>query len=84
MNSSAVSHELPLTFLSRGESGVVVRLGGPDEVRRKLAEQGIIPGAEVQLVQSDPGANVVVRIGETRLMLDRSAAGRVFIRTGER
>lgn len=82
MNSTTASHELPLSLLSRGESGVIARLAGTEEVRRKLSEQGMVPGARVYLVHADSAANLVVRVGETRLALGRSAAARVFMRIG--
>ncbi len=74
----------PLNILSHGEEGVVIRLAGTEELRRRLVEQGVIPGARLQLVHTSPETGVVVRIGETRLMLGRSTAGRVFVRPAGR
>ena len=74
------SPAFPLNILSHGEEGVVVRLSGTEELRRRLIEQGVIPGVRLHLVHTSPETGVVVRIGETRLMLGRSTAGRVLVR----
>ena len=82
--AAEATNAFPLSILSHGEEGVVVQLRGTEELRRRLVEQGVIPGARLQLVHSSPETGVVVRIGETRLMLGRSTAGRVLVRPADR
>lgn len=74
----------PLNMLSHGEEGIVVRLSVTEDLRRRLVEQGVIPGARLHLLHTSSATGVVVRIGETRLMLGRSTAGRVMVRPTDR
>lgn len=67
-----------LRDLPSGGSGRVVALGGDDGHRHNsLAVFGLVPGAEVVLLQRRPA--FVVRVGETELALDAEIAGEIVV-----
>lgn len=64
--------------LAKGESATVLCVGGPRRTRQNaLAVFGIVPGAEVVLLQQRPSC--VVRIGETELALDPEIAREILV-----
>jgi len=70
---------MPLERLRGGERGVVQRLSCPDAGRRNtLTVFGLVPGAEVLLVQRHP--SYVVRVGETEVGLDAAIAREVIVK----
>jgi len=70
---------LSLDRLTAGERARVVRLTTEDPRRRNtLTVFGLVPGAEVDLIQRRP--TYVIRVGETELGLDREIAGEIVVR----
>jgi len=71
---------MPLTMLRPGSQARVaeVRPHGHGMVQR-LASLGILRGTELSVLQGDAGGALIVRIGETRLVLGRGMAHRVFV-----
>jgi len=74
-NGSAMS----LDRLTAGERGQVVRLTSADARRRNtLTVFGLVPGAEIDLIQRRP--TYVIRVGETELGLDREIAAEILVK----
>jgi ferrous iron transport protein A len=69
---------MPLSLLKSGESGTVKRITGKDDTRRFLESLGFTVGASVSVV-SEIGGNMVLRIRDTRVALDRNMARRIVI-----
>ena len=69
---------MPLTMAQTGQSAVIRRITGKDEVRRHLAELGFVVGSEVTVVNEIAG-NVIVQVKNSRVALDRSMANRIMI-----
>jgi DtxR family Mn-dependent transcriptional regulator len=64
--------------LRRGERATVLCLGGGSSSRRNsLAVFGLVPGAELTVLQQQPTS--VVRIGETELALDPDIARGIMV-----
>lgn len=63
--------------MAAGESSEVVSLGLQSTRRSTLSTFGLVPGAEVTVVQQRPAC--VVRIGETELALDREIAREILV-----
>ncbi|MFQ6045464.1 MAG: ferrous iron transport protein A [Gemmatimonadales bacterium] len=64
--------------LTKGERATVLCVGGPRRARQNaLALFGIVPGAEVVLLQHRPSC--VIRIGETELALDPEIAREILV-----
>ncbi|MSR06541.1 MAG: ferrous iron transport protein A [Gemmatimonadetes bacterium] len=75
MHADAVS----LTRLAEGARGWVTELCGPyDSPMTHLVAVGVLPGAEVELVQRYPA--FVLRIGNTEFAIDDALAARVRVR----
>lgn len=68
-----------LTELAEGTSARVSCLQHPDQPRAvRLASAGVLPGAEVQLVQRWP--TFVLRLGYAELAVDRETARLIRVR----
>lgn len=74
-------HETPLSSLTPGESGTVVRIVTPTSaVRRRLMEMGLIRGTTIELVRHAPmGDPVEVKVKGYRLSLRRGEAEAVLV-----
>jgi ferrous iron transport protein A len=69
---------MPLILLKSGESGTVKRINGKDDTKRFLESLGFTVGAPVSVI-SEIGGNMVLRIRDTRVALDRNMAKRIVI-----
>jgi ferrous iron transport protein A len=69
---------MPLTLLKSGESGTVKKITGKDDTKRFLESLGFTVGASVSVV-SEISGNMVLRIRDTRVALDRNMAKRIVI-----
>ena len=70
---------LPVTQLPSGSRAEVLCLGDTKSPRQhRLAVFGVLPGAEVTLIQRQP--STVLRIGETELALDTEIADEILVR----
>ena len=69
---------MPVTFCTIGESFTVKRLGGENVVKQHLNELGFSVGTPVTVVAS-LGGNVIVKVKESRIALDRKLACRIMV-----
>lgn len=69
---------MPLTFCTIGEIFTVKRLGGDNVVKQHLNELGFSVGTPVSVVAS-LGGNVIVKVKESRIALDRKLACRIMV-----
>ncbi|MEM8778996.1 MAG: FeoA family protein [Cyanobacteria bacterium P01_G01_bin.49] len=68
-----------LNSLKEKEKGVITQFRKNDEnLLRKLIAMGIMPGLSITLEQRFP--SYVVKIGSTRIALDRSIAKAIYVR----
>ncbi len=70
---------IPLPFMSSGSRGTVGSIKGNDSTRKKILDLGIVPGEMIELFSAAPGAPVVVKINENRIMLDNSTSKRIMV-----
>jgi Fur family ferric uptake transcriptional regulator len=68
----------PLTDVAVGERVRLVSIGGDRGVGRRLADLGLIPDSEIQLV-NNTGA-IIVALGNTRVALGRGVAAKILVR----
>ena len=72
-----------LSSLRPSETGSVVRVEGPDDVRRRLVEMGFVPGVPVEVVATAPlGDPLEVSLRGYRLAIRRSEAAGVTVVSG--
>ena len=69
---------MPLTFCTIGEIFTVKRLGCDNVVKQHLNELGFSVGTPVTVVAS-LGGNVIVKVKESRIALDRKLACRIMV-----
>ena len=69
---------MPLTMAQPGETVVIRKITGKDEVRQHLAELGFVVDGEVTVV-SELGGNLIVNVKNTRVALSKSMANRIFV-----
>ena len=60
---------MPLTFASVGQTAVIQRITGKDDVRQHLAELGFVAGEKVTIISSN-GGNLILNIKGSRIALD--------------
>ena len=69
---------MPLTLARAGETNIIRKVTGRDEVRRHLAELGFVVGAPVTVV-SEIAGNMILSVKDSRVALDREMATRIII-----
>lgn len=69
---------MPLTMARTGETNIIRKVTGRDDVRRHLAELGFVVGEPVTVV-SEIGGNMILSVKDSRIALDRGMATRIMI-----
>lgn len=69
---------MPLGMANVGDTNIIKKITGRDEVRQHLAELGFVVGAEVRIV-SELGGNMILSVKDSRIALDRTMAMRIMI-----
>lgn len=70
---------IPLNAISIGRQAEVGNLQGGEIMCKKLMEMGVNKGAIVEIMSNDSGP-LIIRVGETRLVLGRGMAQKVMVR----
>lgn len=70
---------MPLNSVEMGKSAKIKDVVGGDAVCKKLMEMGLNKGTIIEIMNNDIG-HLVVKLGETRLVLGRSMAQKVMVR----
>ena len=69
---------MPLTMAKSGETVMIRKITGKDEVRQHLAELGFVVGERVTVVNEIAG-NLILQVKESRVALDRTMATRIMM-----
>ena len=69
---------MPLTMAKPGETVVIRKITGKDEVRQHLAELGFVVDSPVTVV-SEISGNLILHVKDSRIALDKTMANRVMI-----
>ena len=69
---------MPLTMARPGETVVIRKITGRDEVRQHLAELGFVVDSDVTVV-SEIGGNLILQVKDSRVALDKTMANRIMI-----
>ena len=67
---------MPITMAAPGESVLIKRITGKDEIRHHLNELGLMEGDRVTLIQNNNG-NLILQVKDGRLALDERLAMRI-------
>ena len=69
---------MPLRIAKTGETVMIRKISGKDEVRRFLARLGLVVDSQVTVV-SRLGENLIIQVKDSRIALDRSLANRIMV-----
>ncbi|MBS7224788.1 MAG: ferrous iron transport protein A [Clostridiaceae bacterium] len=69
---------MPLTIAKPGETFVIQKITGKDDVRQHLAELGFVVDSTVTVV-SEMAGNLILQVRDSRIALDRSMANRIMV-----
>ena len=69
---------MPLGMAQVGETNIIRKITGRDEVRQHLAEIGFVVGEEVRVV-SELGGNLILSVKDSRVALDKDMATRILV-----
>ncbi len=64
---------MPIMIAPKDTDLVVMRVVGGDKVVKHLRELGIVPNMKIRLLFIEP-SGIIIRVGESRLALDRNVA----------
>lgn len=67
---------MPITMAAPGETVLVKRVTGRDEIRRHLNELGLTEGDSITVVQNNRG-NLILQVKDGRIALDERLAMRI-------
>jgi len=69
----------PLTMAPIGQRLQVVSLAAGERATRRLLNMGLVPGAEVSIIQAQGNGAMMIVIGDTRLAIERGIAHKVLV-----
>lgn len=69
---------MPLWMAETNERTIVRKITGKDAVRQRLAELGLVVGAEVRVV-SRQGDTMILAVMDSRVALNRSMTARILV-----
>ena len=69
---------MPLTMAKTGETVMIRKISGNDEVRQHLEELGFVVDSDVTVV-SEIGGNLIVQVKDSRVALDKTMANRIMV-----
>ncbi len=69
---------IPLSMVNTGETGLIKRITGNENTKHFLENLGFTEGSNVTVV-SEIGGNIIVKIKESRVAIDKSMASRIYI-----
>jgi len=70
---------MSLVMAKSGEVFTVSSLEGPHELRMRLVNLGIFPGAIIQILQRT-SSTVLLKVQDTRLMIQQRLACQVYVK----
>ncbi len=69
---------MPLVLVKQGESVIIRKITGKDELRQHLAELGFVVN-EVVTVVSEIAGNLILQVKDSRIALDKNIASRILV-----
>ena len=69
---------MPLNVVSSGESFLIKKINGKEEVRRFLENLGFVAGAQVSVV-SEISGNIIVQIKDSRVAISREMSQKIIV-----
>jgi Fe2+ transport system protein FeoA len=82
-NAQGFPAEKPLSALKSGDFGTVRHLGGGEEFRTKMIALGIIPGKTIMITRGEKHQPYILRVDESRVMMDWRTLEQIYIQPGK-
>lgn len=70
---------MPLTMVTEGARAIMRSIEGGRELRGRLAALGLLPGAELEVIQNSGHGPFVVAVKGSRIVIGRSMAERIAV-----
>lgn len=69
---------MPLAMAKSGETVIIKKITGRDQVRQHLAELGLVVDETVTIV-NEMGGNLILQVKDSRIAIDKGMATRIMI-----
>jgi ferrous iron transport protein A len=69
---------MPLTLARLGEERAVKKLGGPEDLKKRLFAMGFTVGSTVKVV-SELAGNLIVAVKDSRIAISREMANKILV-----
>lgn len=69
---------MPLSMAPYGEERVILKIVGRDPIQKHLANLGFVVGQSVTVI-SELGGNMILKVREARIALDKTMASRIMV-----
>ncbi len=70
---------MPLTMLSEGKKAILRSIEGGRQLRSRLASLGLLPGAELEVIQNSGHGPFVIAVKGSRIVIGRGMAARIAV-----
>ena len=69
---------MPLSMVSYGQEKVILKITGRDHIQKHLANLGFVVGEPVTVI-SEVGGNMILKVKDVRIALDKTMANRILV-----
>ena len=69
---------MPLSMVKAGETNIIRKIGGKEEVRKFLENLGFVTGGVVTVV-SEIGGNMIVNVKDSRVAIGKDMANKIMV-----
>ncbi len=69
---------MPLSMAPFGQERIILKINGRDAVKKHLENLGFVVGEPVTVI-SELGGNMILKVKEARIALDKTMAGRIVV-----
>ncbi len=70
---------MPLTMISEGKKAILRSIEGGRQLRTRLAALGLLPGAELEVIQNSGHGPFVIAVKGSRIVIGRGMAARIAV-----
>jgi len=70
---------MPLTMIHEGKKAVLRSIEGGRQLRSRLAALGLLPGAELEVIQNSGQGPFVIAVKGSRIVIGRGMASRIAV-----
>jgi Fe2+ transport system protein FeoA len=70
---------MPLTMISEGKKAILRSIEGGRQLRSRLAALGLLPGAELEVIQNSGQGPFVIAVKGSRIVIGRGMAARIAV-----